>query len=203
MRGHSCPTMSAVERDVHVPMRAGVVLREVPVYAVVGWGDHGIHTRGSLDRQLEFFTTFLKEAPGATLDRPRLNIEVRESHFVGQVRDEITWPLDGTVFTPLFLDAASGALLQHVPAAASVTYDSEDTQDFAEFAVTFDEDTELTGNMSLRLWVDSETDEADLFVAVEKFDRDGERVPFPLQSMFHDGPVDRQRVLHLPVIPSR
>lgn len=143
----------------------------------------------SLDRQLKFFNTFLKEPPGATLDWPRLNIEVRESHLVGQVRDETKWPLEGTEFRPLFLDAASGALLENIPAASSVTYDSENAKAFAEFTVTFDVDTELTGNMSLQLWVESETDEADLFVAVEKFDRDGERVTFPLQSMFHDGPV--------------
>lgn len=192
---------------------------EVPLYAVVDWGDHGIHTRGtiegfkqagsrekwlevhgrmkwpyyyrpeSLARQLEFFTTFLKEAPGATLSWPRVNIEVRESHFVGEVRAENTWPLEGTVSTPLFLDAAAGALVKDLPAASSLSYDSEDPRDFVEFSVVFDEDTEVTGAMSLQLWVESETEEADLFVAVEKFDRDGVRVPFPFQSMFHDGPV--------------
>jgi len=192
---------------------------EVPLYAVVDWGDHGIHTRGtiegfkqasshdkwlevhgrmkwpyyyrpeSLARQLEFFTTFLKNPKGVTLTWPRLNIEVRESHFVGEVRGESAWPLEATVLTPLYLDAASKALRQEVPPATTVKYDSEDTDDFAEFAISFDEDTELTGNMSLQLWVESETNEADLFVAIEKFGLDNERVTFPLQSMFHDGPV--------------
>lgn len=191
---------------------------EVPLYAVVDWGDHGIHTRGtiegfkqagsrdkwlevhgrmkwpyyyrpeSLARQLEFFDTFLKER-GGTLNWPRVNIEVRESHFLGQTRGESEWPLDGTVPTPLYLDAASTSLRRDVPPAGSVTYDSEDPKSYVDFGITFDEDTELTGSMSLQLWVDSESDEADLFVAVEKFDSDNARVTFPFQSMFHDGPV--------------
>ncbi|MFD9699912.1 CocE/NonD family hydrolase [Lentzea sp. NPDC059081] len=192
---------------------------EVPLYAVVDWGDHGIHTRGtiegfkqasstekwlevhgrmkwpyyyrpeSLARQLEFFTTFLKKPAGATLDWPPVTIEVRESHFVGEVRDEKAWPLEATTWTPLYLDASSKGLRREAPPAASVAYDSQDDGDHAEFTITFGEDTELTGTMSLQLWVESASDDADLFVAIEKLDRDGRRVTFPLQSMFHDGPV--------------
>jgi predicted acyl esterase len=191
---------------------------DVPLYAVIDWGDHGIHTRGtiegfkqaasrdkwlevhgqlkwpyyyrqqSLERLEQFFTTYLKDEPGGTLDWPRVRIEVRESFLVGESRDETSWPIEGTRFTPLYLRADS-TLSRDLGDPGPVWYDSENRGDFAEFTLTFDEDTEVTGNMSLQLWIESETDEADLFVVIEKFDREGKRVHFPFQSQFKNGPV--------------
>ena len=66
----------------------------------------------------------------------------------------------------------------------------EATEGQAVFDHTFDTDTELTGNMKLRLWVSADgADDLDLFVGVQKIDQHGERVPFPFFSTFDDGDV--------------
>jgi len=60
----------------------------------------------------------------------------------------------------------------------------------AQFEFEFEEKTELTGHMKLRLWVQGDgSDDMDLFVAVQKFDRSGEIVQFPFFSAHDDGPV--------------
>jgi predicted acyl esterase len=58
-----------------------------------------------------------------------------------------------------------------------VTYDSADGK--ALFDITFDQDTELTGHMKLKLWVSPErADDADLFIALKKLDVAGNEVYF-------------------------
>ena len=62
--------------------------------------------------------------------------------------------------------------------------------DAATFTVTFDEDTELTGNMRLRLWVSTtEGTDMDLFVGVEKLNAQGEVVHFHGKAGFTQDPA--------------
>jgi predicted acyl esterase len=190
---------------------------EVPVYAVVDWGDQGIHTRGtiegfkqvasrdkwlevhgqykwpyyyreeSLRRQREFFEAYLRDDSPA-FDRPRVSVEVRDQHLEGTVRDDADWPLPATRYERVYLDARGSSLVAEPPAEGVVSYDSDAGQ--ATFDLRFERDTELTGNMALRLSVQSdEADDLDLFVGVEKLDRDGNKVGFPFQSLYADGPV--------------
>ena len=64
---------------------------------------------------------------------------------------------------PFFLDPAAGALQPDtITAEGSVTYDSAGR---AIFSLRFDKETELTGEMKLRLWVSTSAgDDLDLFV---------------------------------------
>lgn len=190
---------------------------EVPVYAVVGWGDQGIHTRGTIEgykqassadkwlevharlkwpyfyreesvrRQQEFFRAYLTE-DGAAFDRPNVSIEVRERPERSETRVERSWPIDDLVATDLYLDVDSGALGPEIPKGAHGSYDSETGS--LVFDHRFEADTEITGSMALTLWVQTdEAEDIDLFVAIEKLDADGNRVPFSYQSMFADGPL--------------
>ena len=60
----------------------------------------------------------------------------------------------------------------------------------AVFSHSFDKDTELTGHMKLRLWVETrEADDMDLFVAIQKFDAGGNYVPFTWYALYENGPV--------------
>jgi predicted acyl esterase len=60
----------------------------------------------------------------------------------------------------------------------------------AIFEYEFDEKTELTGHTMLKLWVEAiDNDDMDLFVIIEKFDRSGHRVTFPIQSVINEGPA--------------
>ncbi len=55
---------------------------------------------------------------------------------------------------------------------------------------TFDRDTELTGHMKLKLTVEAvDADDMDLFVAIQKLDKQGEYVPFVFYAMMENGPV--------------
>jgi uncharacterized protein len=190
----------------------------VPVYAVADWGDQGVHTRGTIEgfkrassehkwlevhgqykwpyfyreesvqRQLAFFRSFLVEGAPA-FDRPRVSIEVRENHLQGEFHDEEQWPPPATEYRSLFLDAAAGALAPDEGAsAAEFPYDS--TSGSATFEYVFAEDTEVTGNVRLQVWMRTEEgDDLDVFVGLEKLGRDGTKVGFVAQSMFPDGPV--------------
>jgi hypothetical protein len=66
----------------------------------------------------------------------------------------------------------------------------EASEGYAVFHHTFSADTELTGYMKLRLWVEADgASDMDLFVGVQKIDEQLERVPFPFFSTFNDGDV--------------
>lgn len=60
----------------------------------------------------------------------------------------------------------------------------------ATFEMQFPEETELTGHMKLRLWVEAEgSDDLDLFVALDKIDAAGCRVPLAYFGNHDDGPI--------------
>ena len=67
-------------------------------------------------------------------------------------------------------------------------YESESGR--ATFDIVFDEDTEITGHMKLRLWVEiEEGEDADLFVAAQKLDADGQHTGFTFYAFYENGPV--------------
>ncbi|ATQ30222.1 hypothetical protein CS378_16690 [Rhodococcus ruber] len=189
----------------------------VPAFVAASWSDHGLHTRGTLegyrrisssdkwllvhggkkwaaqysaenlDRQLAFFDRFLKGVEHNEVDEwPAVTLQVREGLDGGTFRDENEWPLQRTRYEQLFL-TSDGTLSDQLPTTAGVTsYDSESGR--ATFDITFDKATELTGYMSLRLWlVADDASDADLFVAIEKLDAAGNEVPFHFFSVQEDG----------------
>ena len=189
----------------------------VPAFIVASWSDHGLHTRGTLEAfkrisskekwlrvhgrkkwqdyylnvelQRKFFDKFLKGIDNDVKYWPRVYIEVRERYYVGNFRAEEDWPIPRTKYTPLYLDAGNGTMSLDPPTKeSSIRYDALTGK--AIFEYTFNEKTELIGYMKLRLWVEAVgNDDMDLFVAIDKIDRAGERVVFPHESMFDDGPV--------------
>jgi predicted acyl esterase len=189
----------------------------VPAFIVASWSDHGLHTRGTLEvfkripskekwlrvhgrkkwqdyylnveLQRKFFDRFLKGIDNDVKYWPKVYIEIRERYYVGNFRVEDDWPIPRTKYTPLYLDASNGTMsLALPPGESNIRYDALTGR--AIFDYTFNEKTELTGYMKLRLWVEAVgNDDMDLFVAIDKIDRAGERVTFPHESMFDDGPV--------------
>jgi len=122
---------------------------------------------------------------------PRVLVEVRERAHVGEFHPEAEYPLARTQFRKLFLDAASGKLLD-APASAqgAARYEMNGATTRALFDYIFEHDTELTGHMKLRLWVEAVgADDMDLFIAIQKLEGDGTHVPFVFYAMNEDGPV--------------
>jgi uncharacterized protein len=133
--------------------------------------------------QLRFFDCFLKGIDSGMLDVQRVRLEVRRAFYTQDVYGESDWPLPGTTTRRLYLDATNG-LLAESPARqeSSVAYGTSRTggaDERAVFAIRFDRDTEITGGMRLRLWIDAEdADDADVFVGVEKLSPTGALVGF-------------------------
>jgi predicted acyl esterase len=180
----------------------------VPALICASWSDHGLHTRGTLEGfkriasqhkwlythgrakweqyysdealkyQEKFFDYYLKGIDNGMLDTPRVRLEVRENRESYTVRYENEWPIERTDYRKLYLDVERGTLnFDEVGREGKVSYDSREGR--AEFDLTFDGDTELTGYMKLKLWVSPEdADDMDLIVAIRKFDTAGDEVYF-------------------------
>jgi predicted acyl esterase len=161
----------------------------------------------SVEKQRQFFDHFLKEGPSSLDAWPKVLIEVREAAHQGKFRAEREWPLSRTMFRPLFLDAANGRLSCTAPkSGAAVSYDPTTADGRAVFDYRFEEDAEVIGHMKLRLWVQAVgAEDMDLFVAVEKLDPRGGRVPFVFYATSENGPaaLGWLRVSHRALDPVR
>jgi len=198
-----------------------------PSYVVASWSDQGLHLRGTLEayrrmssqqkwleihgqkkwahyyrpesreRQVAFFDHFLRDRPTSVTAWPKVRLDVRERHGFAQEREEQEWPLARTEHRRLYLDIA-GSLTERTPERpAELRYAAPTGR--AIFDHRFDISTELTGHASLRLWVEAEgSDDMDLFIALQKLDREGEVVGFTWYAFYENGPVALgwQRVSH-------
>ncbi|MBV9319346.1 MAG: CocE/NonD family hydrolase [Mycobacterium sp.] len=177
---------------------------EAPALICGSFSDNNLHSRGSVrgfeyvsspDRHLYThrggkWTTFYSESALQTqltfLDRhlrdggatplPRVRLEVREDRdHVVEVRDENSWPLESTHWTPLHLGTA-GLGEAPVDQNGAVTFGTRSC--VVRFFFTVSAATEITGPMSLRLFIEVHgVDDVNLFVGVEKW-RGTKFVPF-------------------------
>ena len=135
------------------------------------------YSEPALAEQLKFFRDVLDGEPFSRSVR----LEVREDRdTVAAVREETEWPLARTRWRPLYLGGhlgGAGVLAAEAPqTAGSITF--ETLSRAAAFTWTVPADTELTGPMVARLWVELDgCADANLFVGVEKW-RDGTFVEF-------------------------
>ncbi len=132
--------------------------------------------------QLRFLDHFLKGKPNGWLDTPRVRLEVRRSLDRYDLRFEPAWPLPSVSVRTLHLDAQHHTLASAPPTAEAIArYDStaRSGDDRASFVFRFDQETELTGEMALKLWVStSEGVDLDLFILLRKLDPAGREVHF-------------------------
>ncbi|MCJ0915323.1 MULTISPECIES: CocE/NonD family hydrolase [Mammaliicoccus] len=140
------------------------------------------YARESLEQQKEFFDYYLKGIENDWKDTPKVSYEVRDKFYRGNTKIATNFPLPNTKETALYLDGSDMTLKDLQPEASTkVSYNSEsEGKDEVRFNKVFNEDTELTGNMKLKLWVSAEeADDMDLFVGIKKINKQGEEVNFP------------------------
>jgi predicted acyl esterase len=158
------------------------------------WPDQ--YSRQGLDELTRFFDRYLKDIHNGWESTPRVRLAVMDAYdFDYQIdRPENEFPLARTEYRKLYVDAANRALVREPVAKESkVSYDANEGK--ATFDITFDEETELTGYMKLRLWVEADgNDEMDLFVAVQKFDKNGKWLPVNVLGAPHPGCPGKLRV---------
>ncbi|WP_431910320.1 CocE/NonD family hydrolase [Amycolatopsis thermoflava] len=174
---------------------------EVPFVSVGNWGNLGLHLRGNIEAyvgassrhkwlrvitgdhilpfyepealrmQEKFFGYWLKGEDTGWLDEPRVRLAIRRGAETGS-RDGDGWPLPGTQWTELELDAYDLSLGGEPAGEAEVSYTAPDGG--VEFSTApFTVETEITGPVALRLWVSSSTEDMDIFVRLREIGPDG------------------------------
>jgi predicted acyl esterase len=143
-------------------------------------GDHQdayYSEEGFLD-QLGFFDYWLKGIDNGIMDEPPVKLAIRNStdRFDFNWRSENEWPIARTRYRKLYLRAAGdgevGGLMGKLPAEeGSVTYDAPggytDNDNLTMFvSEPFKEDTEITGEIKLNLWVSSTIDDMNVHASV-------------------------------------
>jgi uncharacterized protein len=191
----------------------------VPAYVVASWSDHGLHSRGTLEaferisseekwlevhgqkkwrhfyqpesveRQRAFFDHFLLDRDTELESWPRVRMQIRDRPGQFEIRRDLAWPVPQTWATRLHLDVGCGSLIpEPMGEPAAATFDPRTDQ--FDVSIVLSEDATIVGPMRLRLWLSvDEGDDADVFVALRKFDREGTEVRFPFNGLFDDGPV--------------
>lgn len=133
----------------------------------------------SVALQRRFFDRYLKDVANGWEREPRVEVAVRSvDDTVQRVVADSGWPLTGTKWTRLYLDAASAALASSPPRAdAGASYAA------AGDGVTFstpplERGLEIAGPIVAKLWVSSSTDDMDLFATLRAFGPDGREATF-------------------------
>lgn len=158
------------------------------------WPD--AYNNENLQELERFFARYLKQERNGWELTPRVRIEVQD---VGEFnymknRPEKEFPLKRTQYQKLYLNAGDGSMSK-VPLAAEsqIGYDSKTEE--VTFDYRFEEDTELTGYMKLRLYVTAESyDDMDLFINVQKLGTDGRFLPITIMGEEHPGVWGKMRV---------
>jgi len=136
-----------------------------------GWEWPDYYTPANVEDLRKFFDRYLKGLDNGWEKTPRVRIAIMDqpaSEPSRTYRDESEWPLARTRHEPLYLDASS-RLMSSKPSATESCLVYHATEGTVAFDFTFREDTELTGHMSLRLWLEAlGNDDMDLFVVAQK-----------------------------------
>jgi len=122
---------------------------------------------------LRFFDHFLRGADNGWQDTPRVRMAVLDPGGEDRLNAPYTtWPLEGTRYERLYLGADQHLRLTPPDEALEASYRATTGQ--SVFTYRFPTDTQLTGYLKAHLWVEArDANEADLFVLVEKLDKDG------------------------------
>ncbi len=214
--GHKNPRLL---QKIQKPPQIQLETINVPALICATWSDQGLHARGAFEGykqissenkwlfthgrqkwavyysdealhfQKGFFDYFLKGLENGFDTTKSVRLEVRESLDTYRVRYEDSWPIKRTVYRQLFLNTSTH-VLQTSPVSNSATVQYKPMKDHASFVHRFETDTELSGNMRLKLWVStSKGSDMDLFVAIKKLNREGEEVQFYAKTGYLKGPV--------------
>jgi predicted acyl esterase len=181
---------------------------EAPMLSAANWGGLGLHARGNFEGfvrsgskqkwlevhgdthfthfysrygealQKRFFGHFLKGERTGWEKQPRVSLNIRHPGERFELRAEDEWPLARTRWTKYFLQPETLGLATEAPTAGtSLTYDT--TGDGLTFRTPpLRQSLEITGPVAAKLWVSSETTDADLFLVLRVFDPAGKEVVF-------------------------
>tara|TARA_B100001123_G_scaffold443937_1_gene591424 strand:+ start:2898 stop:4649 length:1752 start_codon:yes stop_codon:yes gene_type:complete len=148
------------------------------IHTLDHWTEY--YTDYGVDLQKRFFSYFLLDKKNDWLEQPKVHMQVRranQKNFAWRTENE--WPLARTKWTKYYFDSESTQLAKQPPkVACKVTY--RGLSDGITFLTpSLAEETEITGPIAVRLFVSSETNDADIFIVVRVFTADLREIVFP------------------------
>jgi predicted acyl esterase len=181
---------------------------DVPLLSAANWGGQGLHPRGNFEGflragskqkwlevhgdthfthfysdygmqlQKRFFDFHLKNRPNGWDSQPRVLLNIRRPSERFTLRAENEWPLARTKWTRFYLDPAEKALSREEPKKSkTLSYDA--AGDGVSFLTPpMRENLEITGPVAAKLWLSSDTTDADVFLALRVLDPAGKEVSF-------------------------
>jgi putative CocE/NonD family hydrolase len=158
------------------------------------WTDY--YQSDKVDDLRRFFDHYLKSVDNGWEFTPKVRLSVLDPGHRDTVnRAEADFPLARQTIVPLYLGAGAGLFQTPTDAPQEASYASDNAAG-AAFRLTFDRDTEITGYINLKLWVEARgNDDMDLFAFVKKIDRNGQVCePLVVTGKTHAGPNGRLRV---------
>ena len=180
----------------------------VPLLSAANWGGQGLHPRGNFEGfvraaspqkwlevhgiehwthfytdygvglQKKFFGHFLKGEDTGWQRRPTVALQVRHPHERFVERHENEWPLARTRWTRFYLDPMDGSLVPEPLARDSRASYTGFGDGLTFLTPPLEGETEITGPIAAKLFVASETTDADLFLVVRVFSPDMKEVTF-------------------------
>ncbi len=180
----------------------------VPFLSANNWGGQGLHPRGNFEGymraaskhkwleshglahwthfytdygrllQKKFFDFFLKDEKNGWDQQPAVQLQVRHPGEKFVERHENEWPIARTQWTKCFLEPESHGLQKVAPTKeAQLHYETKGKGLTFRLPVQ-QEAIEITGPLACRLFVSSETADADVFLILQVFDPQGIEVTF-------------------------
>jgi hypothetical protein len=180
---------------------------DAPLLSAANWGGMGLHPRGNFegflragskqkwlevhgdthftlfyakygqDLQRRFFAHFLKGEDTGWDKQPKVLLNIRHPGEKFVPRAENEWPLARTQWTKFFLLPADSLGTQAPTGESTLAY--ETTGDGITFLTPpLKEAMEITGPVAAKLFVSSDTTDADLFLVLRVFDPSGKEVVF-------------------------
>jgi uncharacterized protein len=202
------PKQRKLYDDYYASRTAAFEAIEAPLLSAANWGGMGLHTRGNFEGYLRagskqkwlevhgdthfthfysrygetlqkrFFGHFLKGENTGWDKQPKVSLNVRHPRETFVLRGETEWPLTRTQWTKYFLQP-DGLMLSPQEPATATTLAYETTGDGLTFHISpMTESLEITGPVAAKLWVSSQTTDADIFLALRLFDPAGKEITF-------------------------
>lgn len=135
-----------------------------------------------IDIQKRFLDHFLKGADNGWDKEPPVILNLRRPFSDKfEVRHETAWPLQGTKWSPIYLNAqdVKGQTLSWESSQVSSEVKFKALGDPVTFISSpLQEDTEITGPLAAKVFASSSTTDLDLFVTFQAFSEDGREVEF-------------------------
>jgi len=136
------------------------------------------YTDYGIDLQKRFFGHFLKGEDTGWGEQPPVQLLVRHPGEEYVQRAEDAWPIPRTEWTEMYLDPSDNSLSDApLSDATSVTYDPMG-DGLVFLTPPLEKETEITGPVAAKLFVSSETEDADLFLVLRVFTPDMKEIVF-------------------------